>query len=335
MHLINRGQNLQGLIGIIRLKHLVARITEHVCADKPHQGLVFDNEDDLLRRYIYSGFYEVVRIKPIIRSIVAATCLSSTAPHFPDTDCQKVELEAPESRGGGHGPFVIRNFHRVVTQLSKNGRLSRSRRSTLRHEGAAVEHIYLLTEGWIASSMTLKNGARQFFKVHIPGDIIGAPSVASVSAVETLTAITDCTVKCIPLHRLGAIFDEHPRIGMSLFLSANKERIALMDMLAAVGRMSAVGRLARFLVDLHARLRAAGQTHESHLPMPMTREEIADLLGLTAVHVNRMLHELEEQSLLSRNGRDFILDLAGLQAMKLITSRTYVQEPPWLPPVRI
>ncbi len=209
------------------------------------------------------------------------------------------------------------------------------RRSTLLHEGAAVEHIYLLTEGWIASSMTLKNGARQFFKVHIPGDIIGAPSVASVSAVETLSAITDCTVKCIPLHRLASVFAEHSRVGMSLFLSANKERIALMDMLAAVGRMSAIGRLARFLVDLYGRLLAAGQTEESHLPMPMIQDEIADLLGLTAVHVNRMLHDLEGQSLLYRNGRDFILDLAGLQAMNLITPRTYVQEPPWLPLARI
>ncbi len=102
--------------------------------------------------------------------------------------------------------------------------------------------------------MTLKTGARQFFKVHIPGDILGAPSLASVSAVETLTAITDCTIKCIPLSRLGSIFAEYPRVGMSLFMSANKERIALMDLLAAVGRLSAIERLARFLMELHDRL---------------------------------------------------------------------------------
>jgi CRP/FNR family transcriptional regulator len=128
------------------------------------------------------------------------------------------------------------------------------RRSALRHEGAPVQHIYLLAKGWVASSMTLKSGARQFFKVHIPGDVLGAPSLASVGAVETLTAITDCTIKCIPLSRLGSIFAAHPRVGMCLFLSANKERIALMDLLAAVGRLSAIERLARFLVDLHDRL---------------------------------------------------------------------------------
>jgi CRP/FNR family transcriptional regulator len=128
------------------------------------------------------------------------------------------------------------------------------RRSPIRHEGAPVQHVYLLTKGWVASSMTLKTGARQFFKVHIPGDILGAPSLASVSAVETLTAITDCTIKCIPLSRLGSIFAEYPRVGMSLFMSANKERIALMDLLAAVGRLSAIERLARFLMELHDRL---------------------------------------------------------------------------------
>ncbi|WP_254911664.1 helix-turn-helix domain-containing protein [Sphingobium chungbukense] len=58
---------------------------------------------------------------------------------------------------------------------------------------------------------------------------------------------------------------------------------------------------------------------------------MADLLGLTAVHVNRMLHELEGRSLLRRTGRDFMLDLPGLEAMNMIASRTYVQKPPWLP----
>ncbi|HUD92869.1 Crp/Fnr family transcriptional regulator [Sphingobium sp.] len=208
------------------------------------------------------------------------------------------------------------------------------RRSAIRHEGAPVQHIYLLTEGWVGSSMTLKSGARQFFKVHIPGDVLGAPSLASVNAVETLTAITDCTIKYIPLSRLGSIFAEHPRVGMSLFLSANKERIALMDLLATVGRVSAIERLASFLMDLHDRLLVAGQIEAGRLPMPMTQEEIADMLGLTAVHVNRMLHELETHSLLHRSGRDFILNLPGLQAMNLIASRTYVQEPSWLPPPR-
>jgi len=208
------------------------------------------------------------------------------------------------------------------------------RRSPIRYEGAPVQHVYLLAKGWVASSMTLKTGARQFFKVHIPGDILGAPSLASVSAVETLTAITDCTIKCIPLSRLGSIFAEYPRVGMSLFISANKERIALMDLLAAVGRLSAIERLARFLIDLHDRLLVVGQTEVSRLPMPMTQEEIADLLGLTAVHVNRMLHELENQSLLHRRGKDFILNLPELQAMNPIASRAYVQEPSWLPPSR-
>jgi CRP-like cAMP-binding protein len=212
--------------------------------------------------------------------------------------------------------------------------LCHQRRSTLRREGAAVQYLYFLTEGWVASSMVLKDGGRQFFKVHIPGDVLGAPSLASVSAVETLTAITDCTIQCVPLSRLGSIFAEHPRVGMSLFLSANKERVALMDMLAAVGRMSAIGRLARFLTDLHERLLAAGQTKGSRLPMPMIQEEIADLLGLTAVHVNRMLHELESLSLLRRTGTDFILDVPGLQAMNLIALRAYVQEPSWLPSAR-
>ncbi|HUD90995.1 Crp/Fnr family transcriptional regulator [Sphingobium sp.] len=227
--------------------------------------------------------------------------------------------------------MALTSREQEAVRASATETLRCKRRSTLRHEGAAVQHIYLLTEGWVASSMTLKDGARQFFKVHIPGDVLGAPSLANISAVETLTAITDCTVKCVPLSRLADIFAEHPRLGMSLFLSANKERVALMDMLAAVGRMSAVGRLARFLIDLHDRLLHAGQTEAGWLPIPMTQEMIADLLGLTAVHVNRMLHELEGRSLLRRHGRDFILDLAGLRALDMIALRTYVQEPLWLP----
>lgn len=205
------------------------------------------------------------------------------------------------------------------------------RRSVIRPEGDEVRHLFILISGWVASSTTLRDGTRQFFKIHVPGDVLGAPSLASTTAVESLIAISDCQIRRIYIDRLGEVFEHHPRLGASLYLSANKERVALMDNLVSIGNLSAKQRLCRLLVDLYDRLAARGQVDESVLPMLMTQEEIGDYLGLTAVHVNRTVRELEQEGLITRQGSDLTIDAANLRSVAQLQMREYVHEPAWLP----
>lgn len=203
---------------------------------------------------------------------------------------------------------------------------------TIRSEGDAASGFYLLVHGWVSSSIVLRSGARLIQKVHLPGAMLGVPSMALTRAADTLTAITEATVAFVPFERLGPIYATLPRLAALFTFAAQVERLALMDTLAVTGRASAKEQLARLLLDLHARLVPIGAVEDDAFDLPLTQEIIGDLTGLTAVHVNRKLRELREEGLFAREGRKVrILDLAALRALSPIKPRLLQFEPAWLP----
>jgi len=179
----------------------------------------------------------------------------------------------------------------------------------------------------------LRNGARLIQKVHLPGDMLGMPSMVLTRAADTLTAITEAGIAFVPFQRLSEIYARLPRLATLFFYAAQVERLALMDALVAIGRTSAKEQLARLYLDLHARLSALGAVENDAFDLPLTQEVIADLTGLTAVHVNRKMRELREEGLIAREGgRVRLLDLAALRALAPIGPRLLQFEPAWLPP---
>jgi CRP-like cAMP-binding protein len=85
--------------------------------------------------------------------------------------------------------------------------------------------------------------------------------------------------------------------------------------MAGLGRRDARGRLAHLFCELYLRLKAVGLVDGYTLPMPLRQPDLADALGLTPVHVNRVLRDLRNEGLISLRGRRLeILDWAGLQA---------------------
>ncbi|WP_025547162.1 Crp/Fnr family transcriptional regulator [Sphingobium fuliginis] len=204
------------------------------------------------------------------------------------------------------------------------------RRSIIRAQGDPVEQIYLLSEGWVTSSVDLRNGERQIVKIHIPGDVLGAPSLALESAADTLIAVTDVKIRAMPLNALGRIFKETPALAASLFLSAQQERVFLMERLASVGRMPAMNRLVVLLLHVHDRLVVLGHT-KGLIEWPLTQTDIGDALGLTTVHVNRMMRALKGEGLVDRRGSILRLyDIEALRRLAGLSDRHWISRPDWL-----
>lgn len=202
----------------------------------------------------------------------------------------------------------------------------------LRSEGAANHGVFLLLDGWVVSSVTFDDGARQILKIHLPGDLLGAPSLPYAHAVETLTALTAVRYSAVPLAALGALFAEAPRLGALMFLAAQEERVILMDRLAAIGRLGAQRAVAALFVHLHDRLVLGGRKGAAALDMPLTQRQIGDMLGLTQVHVNRMLRRLERMGALRRAGRRYeLVDVEELRALAALPKREVRRNPGWLP----
>ena len=205
-----------------------------------------------------------------------------------------------------------------------------ARNRTIRREGDAPQSVYLLLDGWALSSMTLADGGRQILKVHLPGDILGTPSMALDKAAETLTALTPVKLRSVSLSAFGSLFTRAPHMAALMFLSVQQERV--MDRLCSIGRTSAECRLAGFLVHLHSRLNVIQPGIGPRFEHPLTQEQIGDVIGLTAVHVNRVFRTLEDKKLILRDGHMIeLLDMPALRKLSGVPSRTLAQDLSWLP----
>lgn len=205
------------------------------------------------------------------------------------------------------------------------------RNAVFRAEASADRAVYLLVDGWALSSMLLRNGERQILKLHLPGDMLGSTSMVVERMVDSLTALTPVTVRKVPLEVLGEAMGRAPRLMAFMMLASQKERVALMDRMATIGRSTAIARLASFLLDLNERLQLIGQAREGRFELRITQEQLGDMLGLTAVHVNRMVREMERRGLIERNGTNMRLaDVAGLNSIAALPPRRMAADAGWL-----
>jgi CRP/FNR family transcriptional regulator, anaerobic regulatory protein len=206
------------------------------------------------------------------------------------------------------------------------------RNETIRHEGQSPPGLYHLLEGWAISSIALVDGARQYLKVHLPGDLMGAPSLPYDHAVETLTTLTSARVAKISLPALGKLFVDFPRLGTFFYLVSQEERVMLMERLAGIGRLDAFRRIAALFVHLHERQVLLGRDPAAPIEMPLTQDQIADLLGLTPIHVNRTLRRMDVEGYVVRKRGEVMLNrFDELRAMVGLPTRTVQRDLGWLP----
>lgn len=221
----------------------------------------------------------------------------------------------------------------ALQELTGGPRFSYARGDAIRFEQEPVDRLYFLVSGWALTCGSLANGGRQNLKIHLPGDIMGAPSIALERSAEGIFAATDVTVCVIPLAKLSNVFTRLPRLAMLFFMAAQEEWVILMDRLLAAGRSSAKEALAALLIYLHERLLSPDKIPPSYFFLPLSQADIADYLGLHVVHVGRMFKALEDEGLISRDIRAVtLLDVERLRALSGIPARLLSRCASWLPP---
>jgi CRP-like cAMP-binding protein len=166
-------------------------------------------------------------------------------------------------------------------------------------EGRRCSAAFLIIEGVAIRYRILRGGQRQILSFLLPGDFAGVTSCRFDSALYSIKTLTQATIAPIPLARLIGLFDSHPRLAAMLFWSFACEKAVLAEHLIAVGRCSAVERIAHLLLELLTRLQLVGLADERSYRLPLTQELISDTLGLSIPYVNRVLHQLRDAGLVS------------------------------------
>lgn len=209
------------------------------------------------------------------------------------------------------------------------------RGATLLRENDRTGELFVLTSGTMMSYVLLDDGSRQILRFLLPGDLVGMPGAIYQHSPETITASTDCVVAPFDRALLGTLIDKHPRLGALLLALSQLERVICTDRLAAIGRTTAKARIAALLLEFRDRLRQLDPTSGDSFAPGVTQEEIGDATGLTAVHVNRMLRQLEDEELIARDGgRITLLDTAALARVSSYVDRHADIDFGWLPPAR-
>ncbi|KTF68738.1 Crp/Fnr family transcriptional regulator [Sphingomonas sp. HT-1] len=207
------------------------------------------------------------------------------------------------------------------------------RGAVLQRENEPCGELFILRKGVMMSYVLLDDGSRQILRFLFPGDMLGISSAIYAEAPETLCALSDSVVSPFDRAALAEIMRTHPRLSAMILVYSQIERVSLTDRLAALGRTSAKARVAALLLDLRNRLRATDKTIDATFVLGLTQEEIGDATGLTAVHVNRMLRQLEEEGMIAREGgRVTLLDLSALSTAANYVNRYQGLDLRWLPP---
>lgn len=180
-------------------------------------------------------------------------------------------------------------------------------------EGVPASDVFLLVRGWACRYKLTRDGARQITGIVMPGELCNIDSFMLEQVDFGLRTLSAVTLVGWPRERLQKLADERPGVARIFTWLAIVENAALGQWALSLGRLSARERLAHFLCEMSLRLRG-DRSDATSFELPITQEQVADTLGLTAVHVNRTLRELKEQGLIDVAGRRIdVPDMAALR----------------------
>lgn len=170
-------------------------------------------------------------------------------------------------------------------------------------EGDKAKYSCLLISGFAYRHKILGDGSRSINAIQMRGDIVDLQNSLLGSADHSVQALTAAEVALIPREAVQALAVRHPNVGMAMWYDTLVDGSIFREWIANVARRDASTRIAHLLCEFAIRLEANGLGDRLSYELPMTQEQLADATGLTAVHVNRTLKDLEARGLITRTVR--------------------------------
>ncbi|AUQ57604.1 transcriptional regulator, crp family [Phaeobacter inhibens] len=167
------------------------------------------------------------------------------------------------------------------------------------HQGQSDQAAYILAAGWVCSYKIQSDGARQIVDFQIPGDFLGLRSVLLRTSDHSFEPLTDIQAAEVFADDLLEAFEDTPRLAAAILWAASRDEAMVVEHLVGVGRRDADARLAHFLLELGERMTLVGMGSKAGYACPLTQYHLADALGLSSVHVNRVLRHLRELGLVT------------------------------------
>lgn len=220
----------------------------------------------------------------------------------------------------------------LILKLTKNNRLDHDditaiEQLPIQNKHVAAHHCIardadrpsescLIIEGFAFRSKFTPSGIRQILSIHIPGEIPDLQSLHLHVMDHDLTALTECTLGFIKHVALRELIRRRPNVSAALWRETLIDSAVFREWIVNVGSRPALSRMAHLLLEIHERLGLIGRTANGSFELPITQLELANCLGLSVVHLNRILQQLRQDGLVATERKTFhLLEKAKLEEL--------------------
>jgi len=183
----------------------------------------------------------------------------------------------------------------------------------LAQEGDAPRDVHLILQGFACRYKILPKGRRHIVAYLVPGDFCDLHVFILKEMDHSIGTLSPCTVVDIPRSRILKL-TERPRILRALWWAALVDEATLREWLVNIGARDGLHRVAHLLCELLLRLQLVGLANGNTFELPLTQAELGETMGLSTVHMNRVIRELRAKELITFKAQQLvILDVARLK----------------------
>jgi CRP-like cAMP-binding protein len=184
----------------------------------------------------------------------------------------------------------------------------------LARDGDEIVSFPVVLSGWAARYQILRNGARQITRLLLPGDAFYFDASPNGTAIEEVVTLSPCRIVNILHSDMERTIERFPKIGEAMLHYGRMENAVQSSWIVNIGRRDALERMAHLLCETYYRLQLIDGEKDGQFHFPLTQDDLADVLGLTPVHINRKLQQLRQENLITLRSKQLTIeDLRELQ----------------------
>ena len=169
-------------------------------------------------------------------------------------------------------------------------------------QGEQFKALFAIRSGCIKTYSITAQGEDQITGFYLPGELIGLSGIDTQSYPVSAVAIETTTICEIPYSRFEQLTDQMPELKRQFIHSLSKEIRGDLHMMLLLSQKNAEERVANFLLDLSARIQRRGYAAD-FIYLTMSRNEIANYLGLAVETISRVFSRLQKAGVISVTGR--------------------------------
>ncbi len=186
-------------------------------------------------------------------------------------------------------------------------------RKDLIREGDRPGPVFVVLEGWACRYKILPSGTRQVLAYLMPGDSCDLHVGLLAEMDHSIQTVTPALVSTIERAEMESIMDRHRGVAKAMYTSQLIDEGTMRAWITSMGRRASIERVAHLMCELYLRARNIGLVAEASFALPLSQLLLADSLGMTPVHLNRVLKELRLSGAMTlKRGSLLITDPAKL-----------------------